>query len=269
MRSSSQAALTRLSTTWDTILAERDGGERECAQELFTVAGVIGDTSILGRALTDPARASADRSRLVLDVFGGKVSGPVSDLLSGVVRSRWKSPAELLDVIDSLGVQSVMSGAGRAGLIARVEHELYSVRRMLRDERDLRVALGDRSRTASDRAALAAAVFTGLEDDTKLLLDHAVRLAPRVSIIRTLAAMTEAAAERTQRSVASVTVAVPLSQAQEERLTRLLSERYGGPVNVHVHVDSRVIGGVRVRVGEDVIDGTLAHRLDQLREAME
>lgn len=269
MRSSSQATFDQLADAWDALLAERDGGERECAQELFSVARVIRNNPALGRALADPARASADRSRLALGVFGHNVSSPVSDLLSGIARARWVSAAELAEAIDEMGVRSVMAGAGRAGTLRRVEDELYRARRLLRDERELRTALGDRSRTPDDRAQLARTIFTGLGPDTEVLLDQAVRLAPRVPITQSLSAMTQAAADRAHRLVASVTVAVPLSEDQQERLTRLLNERYGGPINVHVHVDSRVIGGVRVRVGEDVIDGTLAHRVKQLREAFE
>ncbi|MGO1857992.1 MAG: hypothetical protein ACTHZP_03080, partial [Ancrocorticia populi] len=125
MRSSTEAALNRLADVWDTILAGRDGGEHECARELFRTARLVEGTPTLGKALTDPARASADRSRLVLDVFGDSVSGPVSDLLSGIARERWGSPSELVDAINRLGVQSVLSGAGRAGILKQVEEELY------------------------------------------------------------------------------------------------------------------------------------------------
>lgn len=268
MRSSTETALQRYADSWDTMLAERDGGELNLARELFAVADVVKDSPILGRALTDPARAAVDRSRLMLDVVGSKVSGPVADLLSGLVRSRWADGDELGYIIDRLGIQSVMAGAGRVGHIDEIESELYRVRRMLRDERDLRVALGDRSRTRDERAALAAEVFTGVRPGTALLIDHAVRMAPKLPITQSLSVMTDAAADRTHRLVASVTTAVPMTQSQEERLQRLLTERYRGPVNVHVYADPRVIGGVRLRVGEDVIDGTLRHRLDQLHEAM-
>ena len=70
MRSSAEAAFNRLADVWDTILAERDGGEHECARELFRAARLLEGTPTLGKALTDPARASSDRSRLALDVFG-------------------------------------------------------------------------------------------------------------------------------------------------------------------------------------------------------
>ena len=269
MRSSAEAAFNRLADVWDTILAARDGGEHECARELFRAARLLEGTPTLGKALTDPARASSDRSRLALDVFGDSVSGPVSDLLSGIARERWGSGSEIIDVINRFGVQSVLAGAGRTGILSQVEEELYQARRLLRDQRDLRVALGDRTHTADERAALARSIFTGVGSDSELLLVHAVRMAPKRAITQTLAEMTQAAADRNHRLLASVTVAVPLTTAQQARLMRLLTERYQGPVNVHVYVDSRVVGGMRIRVGEDVIDGTLAHRVDQLREAVE
>ena len=52
------------------------------------------------------------------------------------------------------------------------------------------------------------------------------------------------------------------------KLARALSENLGHEVEVKVIVDQSVIGGVSVRVGDTVIDGTVRHRLDQLKERL-
>ena len=65
-----------------------------------------------------------------------------------------------------------------------------------------------------------------------------------------------------------MTVAAPLTRAQQDRLTRILNARYGQEVSVHTKIDTSVIGGMRIRVGEDVIDGTLRTRIKGVRQTL-
>ena len=76
------------------------------------------------------------------------------------------------------------------------------------------------------------------------------------------------AAQRQDRNVAYVTVAAPLAPAEEQRLGAALAARYGREVSLKTTVDPRVLGGVRVRVGADLYDGTIARRLAQARTAL-
>ena len=62
--------------------------------------------------------------------------------------------------------------------------------------------------------------------------------------------------------MARVTTAVPLTDAQEQRLTDVLRRIYGRTVNLQVTVDPGVLGGLIVQVGDEVIDGSIAHRLE-------
>jgi F-type H+-transporting ATPase subunit delta len=62
--------------------------------------------------------------------------------------------------------------------------------------------------------------------------------------------------------VATVRVARPLSDADRDRLAGALARTYGKDVHLNVIVDPEVLGGIRVEIGDDVIDGTVASRLD-------
>ena len=62
-----------------------------------------------------------------------------------------------------------------------------------------------------------------------------------------------------------ITTAAPISAAQQERLIALLSARYGRPVAVNTVIDPAVVGGLRVQIGDDVIDASVASRLNDLR----
>jgi F-type H+-transporting ATPase subunit delta len=82
-----------------------------------------------------------------------------------------------------------------------------------------------------------------------------------------LTRLVELTAAKRDREVAYVTVAKPLDDRAEERLTAKLSEIYGRQVSLKVNVDPRVIGGVSVRVGSDLYDGTILRRLNEAKQA--
>jgi F-type H+-transporting ATPase subunit delta len=68
--------------------------------------------------------------------------------------------------------------------------------------------------------------------------------------------------------VAEVRSAIPLDEAIQKRLAEALSKSLGKQVEIKVIIDPDVIGGVVARVGDTVIDGTVRHRLEQLRESL-
>jgi F0F1-type ATP synthase delta subunit len=76
----------------------------------------------------------------------------------------------------------------------------------------------------------------------------------------------ELSAERRGRLLAEVTVAEPMTAEQETRLRGVLSRLYRREVEVQVDVDPTVLGGVRVLVGDDIIDGTVTRRLAEARQ---
>jgi F-type H+-transporting ATPase subunit delta len=76
------------------------------------------------------------------------------------------------------------------------------------------------------------------------------------------------AARRREQLTATVTAAVPLDDAQRQRLVRALSAIYDGPVQINVMLDPAVVGGIRVQVGDEVVDGTILRRLQEAERAL-
>ena len=60
-------------------------------------------------------------------------------------------------------------------------------------------------------------------------------------------------------------VARALSASDQERLAAALTRQYGRPVHLNIVIDPEVLGGLRVEIGDDVIDGTVVSRLDDAR----
>ncbi|WP_127131719.1 F0F1 ATP synthase subunit delta [Georgenia sp. SYP-B2076] len=269
MRASSQAALDQAVERWEPVLRQVGERSRDLGEQLFAVVDILDGSAALRRALTDPSRPGEDKARLAAAVLGGRVDPEVVDLVAGLVRERWSDAGDLAEAVEAVAVTSVLAAAERGGRLETVEDETYRLVRMLADERELRMAVEDRGTAPERRAALMDAVLGGkVVEETLVLAVRAARSLRRRSVTAALRGVTELAAERRKHLVASVTSAVPLTNAQIDRLGDILSRSYGTPVEVHVGLDPELVGGVRVQVGDDVIDGTLATRLADARRRL-
>ena len=69
-----------------------------------------------------------------------------------------------------------------------------------------------------------------------------------------------------EREVAHVTSALELSEEERTKVQDSLRRRFGAGLDFEYEVDPGLLGGVRVRVGDTVIDSSVASRLESLRE---
>jgi F-type H+-transporting ATPase subunit delta len=65
-----------------------------------------------------------------------------------------------------------------------------------------------------------------------------------------------------------VRVSEPLKAADRKRLQDSLAKQYGRDIHINEVVDPSVLGGIRVELGDDVIDGTVSSRLDDARRRL-
>ncbi|MGH3921277.1 MAG: F0F1 ATP synthase subunit delta, partial [Pseudonocardiaceae bacterium] len=103
---------------------------------------------------------------------------------------------------------------------------------------------------------------------TRRLLEQAVRAPQRRRIDEIVDMLVDRAAARRERSVAHVSVAGPLSTQQEERLLEVLNRIYRRPISLKVDLNPALLGGLVIRVGDEVIDGSVVARLDKARQWM-
>lgn len=239
------------------------------SRELFAAVDVLDSNAALRRALTDPTKDAATRSGLVDTLFGGKVSDPVRSLLREVVGQRWGSDRDATDAVEQLAVASAFAAADRRGAIDQVEEELFRFERVVADDAPLRDAFMDRQRDGKDKKALVERLLSGkAQEETVFLAGRAAEHPRGRRYGRTLEEYLAVAASVRQQLVAVVTTAVPLADEHRERLARALHNLYGRDVMTNVVVDPSVVGGIRIQVGDEVIDGTILSRLEKVRRDM-
>jgi F-type H+-transporting ATPase subunit delta len=239
------------------------------ADQLFDITGVLVRERALRRLLGDPATAEADRSRLADTVFGGKISTAAMETLTGLVTVRWSHPADLPEATEALARRALLTVAERDGSLEDVEDELFRLARVLDSETRLRELLSDDARPVASRAELLERLVSGkVTAVTMDLLRQAVRLRRNRALDAVVNDLAELAAARRERSVARVTAAAPLTAEQEQRLAEALSRIYGRDVSVQVELDPDQLGGLVIRVGDEVIDGSIATKLAQARQEL-
>lgn len=265
-RESYAAAAERLETL---ATGERPVPLAGVADEILAVAALLAQQPRLRRALSDPSRGGEDRAGLLGSLIEGKVAEDTATLLRILVAGRWSSSGELLDAVERLGIEALLASADSAGELAEVEDELFRFGQVVAGNNQLSAALGASSAPYGPRSELAHSLLEGkARPATIRLVDLALRGFGGRNFAGSLSRLVELAAERRDRQIAYVTVAVALSDAEEQRLGARLSQMYGRQVDLKVTVDPAIIGGMSVRVGHDLYDGTVARRLAQARGAL-
>ncbi|MFG2572268.1 F0F1 ATP synthase subunit delta [Streptomyces sp. NPDC048481] len=239
------------------------------AEELASVTALLHGEISLRRVLTDPAQAADRKAELVQRLLGAQVSGPTADLVAGTVRSRWSQSRDLVDALEELANIADLTAAQKAGTLDDVEDELFRFGRIVSSNTELRAALTDRKATVPAKSELLRSLLGGRADAATERLVTRLVTAPRGrSLEAGLESLSKLAAERRDRMVAVVTSAVPLSDPQKQRLGAALGKLYGRRMHLNLDVDPAVLGGIRVQVGDEVINGSLADRLEDAARRM-
>ena len=237
--------------------------------DLLAVTGVLDREVGLRRTLTDPATAGQRKADLVTALFSGKIGAEALDLVSGMARSRWAVSRDLVDAIEQLASLTEIIGADKAGALDEVEDELFRFGRVVAGSPELRSALTDGVAAPAAKGELVRRLLGGKARPQTVQLVTSLVTQPRGrSLEGGLEEHSRLAAGRRGREVALVTVATPLSDAQKERLAASLARLVGRPVHLNIDVDPSVLGGVRVQIGDEVIEGTIANRMDGARQGL-
>jgi F-type H+-transporting ATPase subunit delta len=239
------------------------------AGELQAVTGLLQTQPRLRRTLADPATDPRGRSQLVSRLLNGRIHATALDLVSSAAALRWSQPWDLVDALESAADDALFASADAQGTLDNVEDELFRFERILEANGELAGLLDEKSVEPARRVQLLDGLLAGkVSPVTRALLVNAVTSSRRRTLVGAIDQLLEASAARRERSVARVISAVSLDDAQLERLAAALSAMYGRPISVRLAVEPAVRGGLVVRVGDEVIDGSVATSLMRARQAL-
>jgi len=173
------------------------------------------------------------------------------------------------DPINTGYAQALLEMAQAEGLVSRVEEELFRLRELLKKNPDLLEFLKDPNIKHEGKRKALSDLFQGrvhpLVLDTLITLSDMDRAGRVLHVIEEFSA---AAADATQKVSGEVTTAIPLDDATLSRLATELSRITGKNVQLFQKLDPSILGGAIIQVGEQIIDGSLRRKLDQIKERL-
>lgn len=265
MRGPSADALAKLRGELDGALSGGADAAR-VGQDLYTVAMVLRSEPSLRRIATDVSIPADPKQGLAREVFGAKVDGASLDLVLSAVGRRWRVTRDLADALEHLSEIAIVTSAGPD--TERLGDELFELGQLVQHNPALRDALSNPARSVEDKADLIAGILEGRALPATVTLARQSLAGTYRTVGVALTTYQRVAAEVHGQGVATVRVAHPLSDQELSRLGTALSSNYGREIHLNVVVDPEVIGGIRVEVGDDVIDGTVESRLDEARRRL-
>jgi F-type H+-transporting ATPase subunit delta len=162
--------------------------------------------------------------------------------------------------------EAVIAIASGEGALDAVEDELLAVARAIDGNEQLRQQLTDQHLPVGNRLTfLESSVLTAAHPATRAALAMLIA-ADRAGELTDIAGeVARRAASARQEEFAEVFVAVPLDDTRKAALKAALERATGRTLDLKFIVDDSVVGGVRARIGDTVIDGSLLRRLTDLR----
>lgn len=263
MRATSRDAARAVAKDFDAASADLDGEALTSAsEELTDVIAVLNANPVLRKKLTDDDDNVAGKEQVVRNLFGGKVAPINVDILVSAVKQRWSTTADFVTALRRQNALVVLTAAERDGTIEQTENDLFAVARLLEQNPRLASLLADHTHPAAKRVELLRTV---VGDNVGLhawyLLSHVVALLHGRPADVAVDHLAELAAARRGESVAHVVSAAELSDAQKARLSSVLGTIYGRTMSVQTEIDPRLVGGLRVAVGDEIIEADVATRL--------
>lgn len=240
-----------------------------CSSQLLDLAQDLQVNKPLLRTFTDNGLDPSVRTAVAHDLLGSSLGAPALRVIEFAAGLRWGTPNDLVRGLASAGIRASLAEAERRGDLDQIEDEIFRFTRIVAANGELELALSDPAISASARDGLLDELLgsrmagAGLAAVKYVLNNRGGR-----SVNDSLNELVAMAASRRGKLLAEVTSAVALDSNQKAKLVKTLESIYGRNISLQNEIDPSVIGGISVRVGDDLIDGTVAESLEQARRRM-
>jgi len=266
--SSRQSFVTARATLDAAVKGATAASASELSTHLFFAADVLSQNTSIRRAFADPARDAASKGALVKDLFGKSLSTSALEILTAVSTLRWSAAGDLVHVLEQLAIEAEASAANLNNELDRVEDELFETSELVVDNFELRKALVGAG-TAQAKSALVSEVLGKKASASTVRLAVALVTSLRGrSIEAAFADYLFGLANRRNRLIAVIRVATAISDSQKSRLATAIEKQVGQPIRVNIEVEPSILGGVSVKFADELVDGSVSHRLASAGRAL-
>lgn len=147
------------------------------------------------------------------------------------------------------------------------DSQLGKVQKALSGDAALRATMDDPNTPTQDKLSrLSQALPDGLTTDVRRFLGTLLEAGQIGQLDAIRLELDQLVRRRPEQRMARVTSAVALTEAEKEAMRARLVDRFGDDLEFEFVVDASLIGGVYLRVGDQVIDGSVAGKLAALRD---
>ncbi|RFA20276.1 F0F1 ATP synthase subunit delta [Subtercola boreus] len=235
-------------------------------EDLFAAGRIIGESAQFRGLLGDPSTEPSEKRALISAVFANRLGADALSLLTAITTAHWSTPDELLAGIEEIALRVI---ATTAPADVSIEAELFSFGAAVSSDAGLELAIGSSLGTPQAKVSLINALLEGkASEQTAVIVRHLVQQPRGRRIAELLGNAANIVADASNQSIAFVTSASPIAPAQLDRLRSALGRSYGRELKINQIVDPSVLGGLRVQIGDDVIDGSIEARLNDLRQKL-
>lgn len=244
------------------VLSEQKAISLAAGEQLLAASLVVAGSPQLRSALADDTAETENRVGIVRAVFGAYDPAATSVLVS-LASQRWSSADDLVAGIEELGIRAIADSAPTS---VSIDSELFAFATAVSSSAELELALGSKLGSSDGRISLVKGLLGGKASEQTVSIVSSLIAQPRGrrvgELLRYAATLV---AEQAGVAIATITVATRLSTVQLQRVENTLSAQYDKEIRINEVVDSRVLGGMRIQIGDEVIDGTISNRISDLR----
>jgi len=159
--------------------------------------------------------------------------------------------------------------AEEKGNVEQYLEELRNIVALINNDKDFLQLIKHPQVSTSSKKKLFEQVFKGKINDD--LLSFLLVLIDKGRILQLdgkLKEMEKIHLEKNNKVVADVTTVIPLAGEERKDLIEKLEKKFNKKVLLEEHIDSSILGGVYVKVDNEVIDGTVKSKLEEMKKLM-
>jgi len=265
------ASRESLTTVQESLRSSAGQGDLSAlSSQLLSVAKVIAGEKSLRLMLADSGQPVAARTALISDLLGAAISEATQSVIASVVTQRWSSDSDLIDALEILGAKAAFMAADANGSLNQAESDIFHFGRALDASAQLQMTLTDPSLAPQAKAAIVDDLLSGkVQGETAQVIAYFASNLRGRRVDAVVDLLSELAAAQRNQVVAEVSSVIELDDSQVTRLANALSKLTGKQVSINVAIDPTVLGGISIQIGQDVIDGSVATRLESARRSLQ